>query len=111
MRIWVEVKDSGRDEAHIEEFGGETKTALAYGNSSYNSWSYIVPNDCKIFAGSDEKSIYGYFSISVVPAGASSGIRYRFYSTEDTLPTIDEPLEVTAGSTVFLTGATHLEIM
>jgi hypothetical protein len=20
-------------------------------NSSYNSWSYIVPNDCKIYAG------------------------------------------------------------
>ena len=70
-------------------------------NSSYNSWSYTVPNDCEIFAG-EEKSKYGYFSISVVPAGATSGVRYRFYSTEDTLPTIDNPLEVTAGSTVYV---------
>jgi hypothetical protein len=71
-------------------------------NSSYNSWSYTVPNDCKIYAGNEEKSIYGYFSISVVSAGSSSGVRYRFSSTEDTLPTIDEPLEVSAGSTVYV---------
>ena len=70
-------------------------------NSSYNSWSYIVPNDCEIYAG-DEKSIYGYLSISVVPAGSSSGVRYRYYSTEDTLPTIENPLSVTAGSTVYI---------
>ena len=71
-------------------------------NSSYNSWSYTVPNDCKIFVDNDVKSIYAYFSISVVPEGSSSGIRYRFYSTEDTLPTIDEPLEVSAGSTIYV---------
>lgn len=70
-------------------------------NSSYNSWSYTIPNDCEIYAG-DEKSIYGYFSISVVPAGSSSGVRYRYYSTEDTLPTIENPLSVTAGSTVYI---------
>ena len=70
-------------------------------NSSYNSWSYTIPNDCEIFAG-DEKSIYGYLSLSVVPAGSPSGVRYRYYSTEDTLPTIENPLSVTAGSTVYI---------
>ena len=71
-------------------------------NSSYNSWSYIVPNDCKIFVDDNVKSIYGYYSISVVPAGATSGVRYRYYSTEDTLPTIDNPLEVTSGCTIYV---------
>ena len=71
-------------------------------NSDYNSWSYTVPNDCKMFAGDDDKLQYGYLSMSVVPAGASSGVRYRYYSSEDTLPTKENPLEVGAGSTVYV---------
>ena len=71
-------------------------------NSDYNSWSYTVPNDCKIFAGYDDKLQYGYLSMSVVPTGASSGVRYRCYSSEDTLPTKENPLEVGAGSTVYV---------
>ena len=71
-------------------------------NSDYNSWSYTVPNDCEIFVSEEDKSNYGYLSVSVVPAGASSGVRYRLYSSEDTLPTMENPLEVGAGSTVYV---------
>ncbi len=71
-------------------------------NSDYNSWSYTVPNDCEIFVSEEDKSNYGYLSVSVVPAGASSGVRYRLYSGEDTLPTMENPLEVGAGSTVYV---------
>lgn len=76
--------------------------ALLNTNSSYNSWSYTVPVDCKIYMGEGDAEKYTYFSLSVVPAGSSSGVRYRYYSDENTLPTVDAPLDVKAGSIVYV---------
>lgn len=76
--------------------------ALLNSNSSYNSWSYTVPVDCKVYMGEDETTHYTYFSMSVIPEGESSGVRYRYYSNENTLPTADNPLDVKAGSVIYI---------
>lgn len=44
-----------------------------------------------------------YLSICILSADGSSGTRYRHYSSDDDVPTADEPLYVEAGATVRIT--------
>jgi hypothetical protein len=87
-----------------------------YGNTSggltpdpsYNSWVYEVNADTTLYCVRPSNN---YFSVSVTNAAMSSGTRYRKTSSENTLPTEENPITISAGQKLIITeaAASHWE--
>lgn len=87
---------------NITFFPGQVagQTGVLSVSENYNSFSFVINEEAQIYVSDVEKARHTYLSLAIIPSGKISGTRYRKYTDEDTLPTEQNPITVSADSTI-----------